>query len=338
MAIVTDRKSITTSDAICEAIAGEMERDPKVLVLGEDVGTYGGVFGATDGLLQRFGPKRVRDMPISEMAFTGMGVGLAMAGYRPIVEIMFTDFIGVCLEQVMNAMSKIPYMSGGNTRIPMVLKTAAGSIGSAAQHSQCLWATFAHLPGMQVVTPANPYDAKGMMTTALRGGDPVVFMEHKALMRRKLDAFHNGRAVPAEPYTVPYGRAAVVRPGKDLTLVTLSKGVEDSLGAAQKVAGDGIDVEIVDLRTLVPLDIDTVAQSVAKTGRLLVVDEDYLSYGVSAEIVARVVEKIGGAALKQVVRHALPDIPLPAAKTLEDEVLPSEATITRLLRQMAARS
>ena len=212
-------RNLTTSEAIAEAIAQEMERDPKIVVFGEDVATYGGVFGATDGLLQRFGSKRVRDMPISEMAFTGMGVGMAMAGYRPIVEVMFADFIGVCFEQVLNAMSKIPYMSGGNIRIPMVLKTAAGCIGSAAQHSQCLWGTFAHLPGMHVVTPSNPYDAKGFMITALRSDDPVVYIEHKALMRRKAEFFQNQRPVPEEPYALPFGTAAVVRSGQDITLV-----------------------------------------------------------------------------------------------------------------------
>ncbi len=335
MTRVVDRAEITTSDAIGEAIAQAMEADPKILVMGEDVGTYGGVFGATDGLLQRFGPGRVRDMPISEMAFTGMGVGLCMAGYRPVVEVMFVDFIGVCLEQIMNAMSKIPYMSGGNVRMPMVVKTAAGSIGSAAQHSQCLWGTFAHLPGMRVVMPANPHDAKGMMAEALRQHDPVVFLEHKALMRRKLSAFRNGSPVPAEFYRVPFGKAAIVRPGSDVTIVTVSKGVEDSLSAAQEVASsDGIEAEVIDLRTIVPLDMETVCASLRKTRRLLVVDEDYLSFGLSGEVVARVVEMLGPSSFDKVVRHAMADIPLPAAKSLEDAVLPGSASIAAVLRRM----
>lgn len=334
MSRIADRSTITTSDAIAEAIWQAMERDPKLLVMGEDVATYGGVFSATEGLLQRFGPKRVRDMPIAENAFTGMGVGLAMAGYRPLVEIMFVDFVGVCLEQIMNAMSKIPYMSGGRVRMPMVVKTAAGSIGSAAQHSQCLWGTFAHLPGMRVVLPANPHDAKGLMAEALAQDDPVVFIEHKALMRRKLTAFRQARPVPLESYRVPFGKAEVVRSGRDVTLVTLSKGVEDSLAAADLVAAEGIEAEVVDLRTLVPLDMATVTASLARTGRLLVVDEDYLSFGASGEIVARAVEALGGAALRKVARHAMPDVPLPAARTLEEAVLPGVASIAEALRRM----
>ena len=272
-------RDITVSEAICEAIGQEMEANEMVLVLGEDVGVYGGVFGATDGLMARFGPDRVRDTPISETAFTGMGVGLAMAGYRPVVEIMFADFIGVCLEQIYNAMAKIPYMSGGNTRIPMVLKTAGGCIGAAAQHSQCLWGTFAHLPGMRVVVPSCPENAKGLMTAALRSDDPIVYIEHKALMRRKTSAFRHGGAVPEDAYAVALDRGEVVREGGDLTVITLAKGVEDALAAAGELEAEGIDIELVNLLSVVPLDVETICGSVAKTGRVLVVDEDYLSFG-----------------------------------------------------------
>lgn len=331
-------RDVTTSDAIREAIALEMERDPKILVLGEDVATYGGVFGATDGLVDRFGPWRVRDTPISEMSFTGMSVGLALAGYRPLVEIMFADFIGVCLEQVFNAAAKIPYMSGGRARMPIVIKTAAGCIGSAAQHSQCLWATFAHLPGLRVVSPSSPYMAKGLMAAALRSDDPVVFVEHKAQMRRKAATFLVPRPVPEAAYALPLDQAVVVREGRDLTIVTLSKGVQDCLACAEeRLVPDRIEPEIIDLVALVPFDTATVAASVAKTGRLLVVDEDYRSYGLSAEVLARVVEALGPGAVRAYGRVCVPDVPIPAARTLEEAVLPTEGKIAAAARSLVGR-
>lgn len=329
-------RNLSISQTVAEAIGIEMERDPSILVMGEDVGKIGGVFGATRTLQKRFGDKRVRDMPISEMAFTGMGVGLAMAGMRPLVEIMFVDFIGVCLEQVYNAMAKIPYMSGGSVKMPMVIKTAGGCIGSAAQHSQCLWGMFAHLPGIKVVAPANPFDHKGLMATALRSDDPVVFIEHKALLLKKAETFLSGQHVPEEGYSIPLGRAKVVREGSDLTLVTLSASVEYALGAAQELAQDNINIDIIDLRSVVPLDIDTVLTSIAKTKRLLVVDEDYLSFGLSAEVITRVLEQ--GGKLDQLARHAVPDVPIPAAKSLEQAIVPSVTSIAQAVRDMAARS
>ncbi|MEM7735381.1 MAG: alpha-ketoacid dehydrogenase subunit beta [Deinococcota bacterium] len=329
-------RNLSISQTVAEAIGLEMERDPSILVMGEDVGKIGGVFGSTRTLQKRFGDKRVRDMPISEMAFTGMGVGLAMSDMRPLIEIMFVDFIGVCLEQVYNAMAKIPYMSGGSVKMPMVIKTAGGCIGSAAQHSQCLWGLFAHLPGMQVVAPSNPFDHKGLMSAALRSDNPVVFIEHKALLLKKAETFLNGGHVPEERYTIPLGRANVVREGDDLTLVTISASVEYALEAAKELEQDGITPEIIDLRSVVPLDIDTLATSVNKTGRLLVVDEDYLSFGLSGEVVTRVIEKLGPSALKQVARHAVPDVPIPAAKTLEQAVVPGPASIAQAVREMQA--
>jgi acetoin:2,6-dichlorophenolindophenol oxidoreductase subunit beta len=332
----TTIRNLSISQTVAEAIGIEMERDGKILVIGEDVGKIGGVFGSTRTLQKRFGDKRVRDMPISEMAFTGMGVGLAMAGYRPLVEIMFVDFIGVCIEQIMNAMSKIPYMSGGNVKIPMVIKTAGGCIGSAAQHSQCLWGLFAHLPGMYVVAPSNPYDYKGLMASSLESDNPVIYIEHKALLLKKTETFLNGAHVPEERYTLPLGKANVVQQGSDLTLVTLSASVEYALEATQQLRNTS--VEIIDLRSVVPLDIETVAKSVAKTGRLLVVDEDYLSFGLSGEIITRVLETLGPSALKQVMRHAVPDVPIPAARTLEEAIVPGVASIKHAIEKMAAKS
>ncbi len=331
----TPVRNLRFSQVIGEAIALEMEADPKVLLLGEDIGRSGGVFGVTRQLQARFGEARVRDTPVSEMAFTGMGVGLAMAGYRPVVEIMFVDFIGVCLEQVMNAMAKIPYMSGGNTRVPMVLRTTGGCIGSAAQHSQCLWGTFAHLPGLTVVCPSSPYDYKGLMAASIQSDDPVIFIENKRQLSKLASSHPVDTIVPEERYTVPLGKAKVAREGSDVTLVTISASVGDALVAASTLQGEGISVEVVDLRSLVPLDIATVATSVAKTGRLLVVDEDFLSYGMSGEVIARTIEELGTTALRQVKRHAMPDIPLPASISLEKAAVPSADSIAAVIRSMS---
>ncbi|GAB2854548.1 alpha-ketoacid dehydrogenase subunit beta [Actinocorallia aurea] len=332
----TTARNINVSQCAAESLRLEMERDERVLVLGEDVGLQGGVFGSTRGLQKAFGRDRVRDTPISEMAFTGAAVGLAMEGYRPVVEVMFVDFIGVCLEQVYNAAAKIRYMTGGRVGMPMVIKTAGGCIGSAAQHSQCLWGTFAHLPGLRVVAPSSPYDTKGLMAAAVRSDDPVVFIEHKGLLLQKAGTFTHGAEVPREAYTVPLGQASVVRPGSDLTLVTLSATVGESLLAARDLAAEGVDVEVIDLRSVVPLDLATVCASVARTGRLLVVDEDYLGFGLSGEIITGVVERLGPQALRQVARHGTPDVPVPAALSLEEAVVPRRASIAQAVRAMGA--
>ena len=331
-------RNLNGSEAIAEAIFQEMKRDENIVLIGEDVGKCGGVFGSTRNCLLEFGEDRVRDTPISEMTFTGMGVGLAMSGFRPIIEIMFADFLGVCLEQVYNAIGKIHYMSGGKIRMPIVIKTAAGNIGSAAQHSQCLWATIAHLPGLKVVVPASLHDYKGLMASAIRSDDPVVFFEHKELLLKRAKTFISNPFVPQSRYAVPIGKAAKPRVGNDITVVTLSYTVELVLQAAKEVEIDGIDVEVIELRSIVPLDIKTVIESVSKTNRLLVVDEDYLSFGLSGEIITRVVESIGGSKLKQVQRHAVPDTPIPAAITLEEAIVPSCLSITRILRTMSKGS
>jgi pyruvate/2-oxoglutarate/acetoin dehydrogenase E1 component len=330
-------RNLNVSQCVAEAIQLEMRRDERVLVLGEDVAAMGGTFGATRNLLREFGEWRVRDTPIAEMTFTGMAVGLAMAGYRPVVEIMFVDFIGVCLEQIYNGAAKIPFMSGGTVEMPIVVKTAGGNIGSAAQHSQCLWGTLAHLPGMRVVVPSNPYDAKGLMATAVRSDDPVIYIEHKDLLLRRAGDFSHGTDVPADPYTIPLGRANVVRPGADITLVTIGASVAHALAAAEELAPAGLDVEIIDLRTLVPLDIDAVVGSVARTRRLLVVDEDYMSYGMSAEVLARVVEHLGPQAIERLERLALADVPVPAALSLEQAVMPGPESIASSLLGIAER-
>jgi pyruvate dehydrogenase E1 component beta subunit len=328
-------RRLTTSKAMVEAIEQEMERDPSVFYMGEDVGAYGGIFGSTGGLLDRFGPDRVIDTPISETAFIGLGIGAAVEGMRPIVELMFTDFMGVCLDQIYNHMAKIHFESGGNVRVPMVLTAAAGGgYSDGAQHSQCLWGTFAHLPGMKVVVPSNPADAKGLMTSAIRDDNPVVYIFHKGVMGLPWMA-KNPRSigeVPEGEHVVPIGKAHVVREGHDVTVVTLSLSVHHALDVAESLAPQGISGEVIDLRSLVPLDRETILTSVGKTGRLVVVDEDYLSYGVSGEVVAIVAETDPGLLRSAPRRVAVPDVPIPYAHGLEYAVLPRHDRIERAIR------
>lgn len=337
MSTDTARK-LTMAQAISEAIAQEMARDPEVFVMGEDIAKYGGIFGATSGLLARFGKARVIDTPISETAFIGTAIGAAAEGMRPIAELMFVDFFGVCMDMIYNHMAKNTYMSGGNLKLPMVLMTAAGGgYNDAAQHSQCLWATFAHMPGIKVVVPSNAYDAKGLMTQAIRDDNPVLYIFHKGIMGLPWMAYFEGSTteVPEAAYTVPFGQARVVRPGKDLSIVTLSQMVQKSVLAAEKLAAGGIDAEVIDLRTLVPLDREAVLQSVRKTGRLLVADEDYLSFGLTGEIAALVAENLDSVALRAPVRRlAVPDVPIPYSRPLERFVIPQVDAIEAAARQL----
>jgi pyruvate dehydrogenase E1 component beta subunit len=337
MSAVTTERQLSTAKAVSEAIAQEMERDPGVIVMGEDVATYGGIFGATGGLLDQFGPERVIDTPISETAFIGAGIGAATEGMRPIVELMFIDFFGVCMDQIYNHMAKIHYESGGAVKVPMVLTAAAGGgYSDGAQHSQCLWGTFAHLPGLKVVTPSNPYDAKGLMISAIRDDNPVLYLFHKGVMGL-VWMKKNPRSVgpvPEEPYEVPIGQAAVAREGRDLSIVTISLSVQHALDAAEQLAGDGIEAEVVDLRSLKPLDRDTVLESVGKTGRLLVVDEDYKSFGMTGEIAATVAETDPGMLKAPVARLAVPDTPIPYARPLEYYVLPTAEKILDASRRL----
>ena len=328
-------RDLKVSRIISEAINIEMELDEKILVFGEDVGKLGGVFASTIGLQKKYGEKRVRDMPISELAFTGMGVGLSMMGYRPIIEIMFVDFIGVCFEQVIHSMSKIPYMSGGKVKIPMVIKTAAGCIGSAAQHSQCLWSTFAHFPGMYVVAPSNPYDYKGLLAASIQSDNPTIFIEHKSHMHKRVSNFILNDEVPENRYITEIGKAKIVKNGSDLTIVTLSAQVEQSLEVAKKLQNNNINIEVIDLLSIVPMDIETICSSVAKTKRLLIVDEDYLSFGLSGEIITRVIEKLGTNNIKQIDRLGNPDIPVPAAKSLENLTIPNPTLIENKIIEMS---
>ncbi len=322
--IATDRK-LTTQKAIAEAIGQEMERDDSVFVMGEDVGVYGGIFGATEGLLDRFGSDRIMDTPISETGFIGASVGAAIAGMRPVTELMFVDFFGVCMDQIYNNMAKVHYFSGGNVKVPMVLMTAAGGgYSDAGQHSQTLWGTFAHLPGMKVVVPSNPYDAKGLMISAIRDDSPVLYIFHKGVLGLGWMT-PNPRAtgpVPEEAYTVPIGKASVTREGSDVTIATVGLSVHRALDAAETLAEGGISAEVLDLRSLVPLDREAIIESVRKTKHLLVVDEDYQSYGMTGEVITTAIEGAFDYLDAPPARIALPDVPIPYSRVLEQFVLP----------------
>lgn len=336
---MTTRK-LTMAQAVSEAIGQEIERDPNVFVMGEDIGKYGGIFGATGGLLAKHGKDRIMDTPISETAFIGTAIGAAAEGMRPIAEIMFVDFFGVCMDMIYNHMAKNIYMAGGNIKMPMVLMAGiGGGYNDAAQHSQCLYGTFAHMPGMKVVVPSNAYDAKGLMTQAIRDDNPVVFLFHKGIMGLPWMSYFEGSTneVPEEQYTIPFGQAKVVREGRDLTIVTLSQMVQKTVLAAEQLAQAGIDAEVIDLRTIVPLDREAVLKSVRKTGRLLVADEDYLSFGLSGEIAALVAENLDSMRLKAPVRRlAVPDVPIPFSRPLEQFVIPQVDAIVAAAQQLVA--
>jgi Pyruvate/2-oxoglutarate dehydrogenase complex, dehydrogenase (E1) component, eukaryotic type, beta subunit len=340
MAVETKKRLLTTSKAISEGIAQEMDRDKTVFVMGEDVGVYGGIFGATEGLLAKFGPERVMDTPISETGFIGAATGAALSGMRPIVELMFVDFFGVCMDQIYNHMAKIHYESGGNLKVPVVITTAiGGGYGDGAQHSQTLYGLFAHLPGLKVVVPSTPYDAKGLMISAIRDDNPVLYMFHKGIMGLGWMT-PNPRAtgdVPEEPYTVPIGKADVKRSGRDLTIVTVSLMVHRALDAADDLAKDGIEAEVLDLRSVIPLDREAIVESVRKTRRLLVVDEDYRSFGMTGEVITSVVEGAFDYLDAPPARLALPDVPIPYSRPLEEFVLPNRVKIAAAARALVAK-
>ena len=323
--------------AISEAISLEMEKDNNVFVMGEDIGIYGGIFGATNGLLEKFGPERVKDTPISESAFIGAALGAAAKGMRPIVELMFVDFFGVAMDQLYNHIAKVHYMSDGQVKMPLVIMTAmGGGYGDAAQHSQCLYSLFAHIPGLKVVIPSNSYDAKGLMASAIRDNNPVMYFFHKGLMGlgwvTPLDEAI--KEVPEEAYTIPFGKANIVKEGNDITIVTVAKMVYEALWAAKELEKEGINAEVIDLRTLVPLDKETVINSVKKTGRILVVDEDYKSYGMSGEIITSVVEHMGDKFKSLPKRLTYPDIPIPYSRALEKFALPDKEKIINIVKSM----
>ena len=320
---------VTYRESVAEGIAREMRRDPMVLCLGEDIGAAGGVFKTTVGLLDEFGPDRVRDTPISEQAIVGAAMGAAMTGLRPVAEIMFSDFLACCWDYLANEIPKVRYMTGGQLGVPLVVRTAnGGGLGFGAQHSQAVenWA-FA-VPGLKVVAPSRPSDVVGMMAAAIRSDDPVVFFEHKGLFASK------GEPAPAD-HLVELGRAATVRPGADVTLVALAWTVPLALAAADELARDGISAEVIDLRSLVPLDAAAVLRSLARTSRLVIVEENPYQGGWGATVAAIVADE-GFELLDAPVRRvAAACVPLPFADALEDVVLPSVDKVTAAVRALA---
>ena len=332
---------LTMAQAISEGISQEMTRDSNVFVMGEDVGSYGGIFGATGGLLEKFGKDRIIDTPISETAFIGAATGAAAAGLRPIVELMFVDFFGVCMDQIYNHLAKNTYMSGGHVSLPVVITTAiGGGYGDAAQHSQCLYAIFAHMPGIKVVVPSNAYDAKGLMVQAIRDNNPVIFMYHKGIMGLPWMAFFEGSSneVPEDLYVLPFGKANIIKEGSDLTIVTISQMVQKAVLAAKVLELQSIHAEVIDLRTLVPMDTETVLKSVRKTGRLLIVDEDYLGFGLSGEISAVIAENLDSISLKAPIKRlAVPNVPIPFSRPLEQFVIPQVSNIVLAAQELMVK-
>ena len=313
-------REITYAEAIREALSEEMHSDPNVFMLGEDIGVYGGAFGVTKGMFQEFGGERIRDTPLSEHAITGAAAGAAMGGMRPIVEIMFSDFLTIALEQLANQAAKAHFQFGGQVSVPMVLRTAGGSgTGAAEQHSQSLEAWVCHVPGLKVVIPSTPYDAKGLLKTAIRDPNPVVFIEQKLLYRVKGPV-----PEPAEEYTIPLGAADIKRPGKDLTIVTWGRMVQRCLEAAGKLAGEGIEAEVIDIRSLVPLDKACIIQSVKRTGRAMIVHEAVQTAGYGGEIAAVIADSEAFFFLDAPIRRVAGlDVPIPYNPVLGANVVPT---------------
>jgi pyruvate/2-oxoglutarate/acetoin dehydrogenase E1 component len=320
---------ITYAQALNDALREEMHADPRVFLMGEDIGLHGGIFRVTKNLMEEFGPERVRDTPISESGFIGLGIGAAMSGMRPVVELLFMDFALVAADQIVNQAAKLRYMSGGQVSIPMVIRAQqGGGRGNGAQHSQSFESWLAQVPGLIIVAPATPKDAKGLLKSAIRAGNPVVFIEHKLLYNTKSE-------VPEAEYTIPIGKAEVKRIGRDITIVSYSRTLLLALEAADTLAKKGVEAEVVDLRTISPLDMDTVVRSVKETGRLLVVHESHTTCGLGAEIIAQAYERIPmGIFLAPARRLGAKHVPIPVAETLENAVLPQIADIIQAVEDM----
>ena len=332
------KKSFRT--ALNEAMRQEMERDPTVIALGEDIAggmgakgqqdAWGDVLGASKGLLGEFGRGRIFDTPISESAFIGAAAGAAVAGLRPIAQLMFVDFFGVCGDQIVNQMAKFRYMFGGKATTPVVIRTLFGAgLRAASQHSQCLYPVFTHIPGLKVVIPSSPYEAKGLMIQAIRDDDPVIFFEHKAL-------YEDMEEVPDEPYAIPLGQAKIVRAGRDMTIVAAGRMVKHSAQAAEALSQRGIDCEVIDLRTTSPMDTKAILASVEKTGRLVVVDEASPRCNIATDIAALVADAAFGRLKAPIKMVCPPHTPVPFAPNLEDAYVPSPARIEAAVRECSA--
>ena len=320
-------RELTIQDALNEALRMEMRRDERVFCMGEDIAIYGGAYGVTKGLLEEFGAERVRDTAISEAAIIGAGVGAAMTGMRPVVELMYVDFAGIAMDQIYNQAAKIRYMFGGKAKVPLVIRTQGGTGKQiAAQHSNSLEAWFLHIPGLKTVMPSTPYDAKGLLISAIRDDNPVMFIEHKAIYNEK-------GPCPEGDYTVPIGKAAIRRPGTDATIVSYSRMALRSMSAAETLAGEGISCEVIDLRTISPWDTHAVVESVAKTHRVVIVEEGTRTGGVGAEISARIMELAFDELDAPVERVAGVDTVIPASATLEAAAIPNVESIIAAVRR-----
>jgi pyruvate/2-oxoglutarate/acetoin dehydrogenase E1 component len=321
-------REISFREAVLEALAQEMRADPGVVLIGEDVGAAGGVFLQTKGLFEEFGSQRVIDTPISESAIVGMAIGAAMTGLRPVVEIMFGDFLTLAMDQLVNQAAKVRYLSAGGFTVPLVLRTAIGVGGNLGpQHSQSFHAWVAHIPGLKVVMPADAADAKGLMAAAIRDDDPVIFFESRS-------SYNTKGAVPAGGHVVPLGKAAVKRAGRDLTLVAVGATVATALQAADRLAADGIEVEVVDVRSLVPLDAETILASVKKTSRAIVLDAGHARFGVTGELAALIAEQAFDWLDAPVMRLGAPNVPIPFSRTLEPLAIPSREQVIAQVREL----
>ncbi|SHJ36931.1 pyruvate dehydrogenase E1 component beta subunit [Geosporobacter subterraneus DSM 17957] len=322
-------REITYAQAINEAMREEMRKDENVFLMGEDVGLYGGAFGVSVGMFQEFGEERVRDTPISEAVIAGAAAGAAVTGMRPIAEIMFSDFMTIAMDQLVNQAAKMRYMFGGKAKVPMVIRTPGGcGTGAAAQHSQSLEAWFCHVPGLKVVIPSTPYDAKGLLKAAIQDDNPVVFIEQKLLYRKK-------GPVPEEEYTIPLGKADIKRMGKDLTIISYGRMIPPCLEVAEEVAKEGIEVEVVDPRTLLPLDRETLIASAIKTGKVLIVHEAVKTGGFGGEIAAVIADSDAFFYLDAPIRRlAGLDVPIPYCPELEKNVVPTHETIKAAIYEM----
>jgi pyruvate dehydrogenase E1 component beta subunit len=325
-------REISFAEAVREALAEEMRRDPRVFIIGEDVAEAGTPFKVLSGLVEEFGKERVIDTPISEAGFCGIGVGAAMTGMRPVVDIMFGDFLTLAMDQIVNQAAKVHYMSGGKWRVPIVFHTTLGATRrSAAQHSQSLHAWVSHIPGLKVAVPSTPYDAKGLLKTAIRDDNPVVFFEDKLM-------FKMTGPVPAEEYTIPFGVADIKRLGKDITIVATSSMVQVALGAAKMLDEIGISAEVIDPRTTFPLDKQTLIESAKKTSRVIVVDEGYERYGVTAEIASVIADGAFYYLDAPVKRLGAMDVPVPFSPVLEDLTVPTEQSVFEMAKQLCGKA
>ncbi len=325
---MTKMKKVTYAQAICEAMDEEMARDKNVLLLGEDVGFLGGNFKTAVGLREKYGDLRVKDTPISENSFLGMSLGMALTGLRPIVEIMFSDFLLIAADQLLNQIAKIRYMSGGQVRVPLTIRTTIGAgRSSAAQHSQSLHAIMCHVPGLKVVVPSSAAEAKGLLKTAIREDNPVVFIEHKM-------EYNHEYEIPEGEYTIPFGKANILREGRDITVVGTSNLALKAVKVADELAKEGIEVEVIDPRTLVPLDRDTIINSVKKTGRILITDEGYERCNIAAEIVMDVMPEVFYYLDVPPERLCLPNVPLPFSPALEFPLIPDQEKLYQKIKKM----